>query len=517
LTPSLGSQKKETLGVQNSNGVNIEQVNSKSQKLSLLSDSQRNSQLLKGQHPAPKDIKSDVKDKTSGDKKAAFNFESRDLFSTNASTNVSAFLRTDNDVSELEASSFTKGNSTKMESVKKNQSPTEDEDSRVSVFSSIKNKGKSLQEDDSNGMSDSEVGFRRKSSSLKRKAMLTCDNEDEDEEDSMPSKKHFSKSQQRRKPITFGDEEEEDSIPSTKSTYKSQPKNNSSKRKSMFDFSDSDDDQEIMPPKKTTKRSTLFDDEEDSDSTTAEKSVKKTKPMSSIQLNNSGSSNAKAMLPPKNTNNNSRSNFKVPNNSEINSDLLVEAVEIKSENSAPTVIGGWLSSNGHKGSSKSSKAADDSAHLAPQTVADSLEENAESPPTPPKDVKPDIKQECIQDSEDNLPRNMCKVQFVSLLARPIGSKLDKNKNKSTAVSANGLKNFKKFKKTEHAGAGKLPTIIGGRDLEVHTGSRHKDIEDLFRQGMEDEEIHLKSKKQADQMFNWDLEKTKKTTVKKSKR
>ena len=395
-----GTPKKESTDVQNVIGAKVELVPSKSQKLSLVSDSQRNSQLSKVQNTmcAPIETKSGVKNKTSDDKRAAVNTESRDLFSTTASTNVSAFLRTDQDVSELDASSFTKGNSTEMESVQKKELPREDEDSRVSVFSSIsKKKGKSIIEDDSNEMSDSEVGFKRKSSSLKRKAMLTCDN-NEEEEDSMPSKKHLSKSQQRRKPIAFDDEDEEESLPSTKSTYKSQPKNNSSKRKSMFDFSDSDDEQEIMPPKKTAKRSTLFDDEEDRDNNTTEKSVKSTKPTSSIKLNNSSSSNVKAMLPPKNTNNNSsRSDNKVPNNvliCEINSELLVEAVEIKSENSStPTVIGGWLSSNEHNGRDKTSRKAGDSAALAPQTVADSLEENAESPPTPPKDIKPDIKHE----------------------------------------------------------------------------------------------------------------------------
>ena len=37
--------------------------------------------------------------------------------------------------------------------------------------------------------------------------------------------------------------------------------------------------------------------------------------------------------------------------------------------------------------------------------------------------------------------------------------------------------------TEHAGAGKLPTVIGGRDLEEHTGTAHRDLEDLFAKGV----------------------------------
>ena len=40
-----------------------------------------------------------------------------------------------------------------------------------------------------------------------------------------------------------------------------------------------------------------------------------------------------------------------------------------------------------------------------------------------------------------------------------------------------------YHQTEHAGSGKLPTIIGGRDLEVFLGNKHKDIEDLFAFGV----------------------------------
>ncbi|XP_005099806.1 nibrin [Aplysia californica] len=132
------------------------------------------------------------------------------------------------------------------------------------------------------------------------------------------------------------------------------------------------------------------------------------------------------------------------------------------------------------------------------------------------DVKPQMEEEeLLLDNAGNPLRNFCEVKMVNLLARPIGSKAVRNSSKGApSTSSNGLKNFKKFRKTEHAGTGKLPTIIGGRDLEVYLGNRHKDIEDLFSVGLAEENRQRMEDKRNQDLFDWDSSKSKKPAVKK---
>ncbi|KAK0045851.1 nibrin [Biomphalaria pfeifferi] len=114
------------------------------------------------------------------------------------------------------------------------------------------------------------------------------------------------------------------------------------------------------------------------------------------------------------------------------------------------------------------------------------------------DVKPDP--ELLCDKEGNLLRNMCEVQVVELVShQPRKSKLP------AAPSEAGVKNFKKFRKTENIGSKKLPTIIGRRDLEVYLSSKHKEIEDMFSNELALENERGREEKRTRDYFNWDDE------------
>jgi len=439
------------------------------------------------------------------DEGAVFDTESIDLLSTN----VSGVSKTNRNISEVEDS--------------------DEENNRISVFASINKRGKSRPGQDSED--DSQAVCLTK----KRKAMSMFDDEDEDDNVLMPSKrssrserkkksqlfdhdhdedddsliqsKKYSKTQEKKNPVCFdndndGGEGEGSGHPNI--ALKSERNNSSIKRKSMFNFSDSEEELNIQPSRKASNKSCLFDDEDNS--STAPQAEK-----NSVKKNNKDNQDFVNLNSPKL---NESKNKKTKDN-ELLKDFnpeLIEVTEIKTESSTPPVTGGWITSD----NKASTKDCDSKAVKAQSIAVDVLDSNIDSPPHDSQyaDLKPDIKQVTL---EDNLPRNMCTIEFVSLLAKPIGSKQNKTKSKVAAVSTNGLKNFKKFKKTQHAGSGRLPTIIGGRDLEVYSGDRHQDIEELFRRGLEEEEHHQKAKKRADEMFNWDMETVQNQTKKKTKR
>ncbi|GFS23386.1 nibrin-like [Elysia marginata] len=122
------------------------------------------------------------------------------------------------------------------------------------------------------------------------------------------------------------------------------------------------------------------------------------------------------------------------------------------------------------------------------------------------DVKPDV--ELLRDTAGNVLRNLCHVEVAELVVRQPKPKSNVTQGRTTK---NGTqKNFKMFKKTENAGAGKLPTIIGGRDLEEHTGNVHKDLEDLFTKGLARQNEQDEEERQNRDLFDWDT-KSRKTS------
>ncbi|KAH9503479.1 hypothetical protein Btru_068024 [Bulinus truncatus] len=109
------------------------------------------------------------------------------------------------------------------------------------------------------------------------------------------------------------------------------------------------------------------------------------------------------------------------------------------------------------------------------------------------EAKPDT--ELLFDKEGKLLRNMCDVQVVELVSS------HPRKAKVITEPQNGaLKNFKKFKKTENVGSKKLPMIIGKRDLEVYLGNNHKDIEDIFTNGLANEKKRQDEEKRNSEFF-----------------
>ncbi|GFO06110.1 nibrin-like [Plakobranchus ocellatus] len=86
---------------------------------------------------------------------------------------------------------------------------------------------------------------------------------------------------------------------------------------------------------------------------------------------------------------------------------------------------------------------------------------------------------------------------------------DKGRNEETVDSKDDV-DIKPDTETENAGSGKLPTIIGGRDLEEHRTSAHKDLEDLFAEEMKRQNERDEEEKQNRDLFDWDT-KSRKTS------
>ncbi|XP_052229879.1 nibrin-like isoform X6 [Dreissena polymorpha] len=94
-----------------------------------------------------------------------------------------------------------------------------------------------------------------------------------------------------------------------------------------------------------------------------------------------------------------------------------------------------------------------------------------------------MKQNCKYELETDQPVAVVQVEVVSLVAR--GQKPKENLARNcadgfTRWKGKMVRNFKKFKKTNHAGSQSLPNIIGGSDLEVHLAQRSKELDDWFR-------------------------------------
>lgn len=109
--------------------------------------------------------------------------------------------------------------------------------------------------------------------------------------------------------------------------------------------------------------------------------------------------------------------------------------------------------------------------------------------------------------EEDLPSRCINIQFVDLVAR----KPNKPKKQSSEGVPEGyvkwkgklVRSFKKFRKTENAGANSLPRIIGGSDLIAHTATNRKDLDDWFKEAIQAESQQNESEKKAQDLFNWE--------------
>ncbi|XP_059176105.1 nibrin-like isoform X2 [Physella acuta] len=115
-----------------------------------------------------------------------------------------------------------------------------------------------------------------------------------------------------------------------------------------------------------------------------------------------------------------------------------------------------------------------------------------------RDLKPDT--ELLRDKDGKLIQNLCEVKVVELLAHTVKYK---NKPAPTSKTKGDERNFKKFQKNKNVGAGKLPTIIGGRDLEVYLGNKQKDFEDIFSNCLAIEKERQAEEKRTRELFDWD--------------
>ncbi|KAJ8312627.1 hypothetical protein KUTeg_010000 [Tegillarca granosa] len=93
------------------------------------------------------------------------------------------------------------------------------------------------------------------------------------------------------------------------------------------------------------------------------------------------------------------------------------------------------------------------------------------------------------EKENDLPSNCVVTEFVPLLSKKKKTTIREEDNGDVPAGylkwkGKLVKNFKKFKKTGHAGSNELPRIIGGSDLEAHIASERKEIDEWFRDALE---------------------------------
>ena len=65
-----------------------------------------------------------------------------------------------------------------------------------------------------------------------------------------------------------------------------------------------------------------------------------------------------------------------------------------------------------------------------------------------------------------------------------------------------VRNFKKFTKVKHKGADRLPTIIGGRDLEEYCGTSRRVMDDWLKELREAESQQTQREREAQELFDW---------------
>ncbi|XP_046365515.2 nibrin-like [Haliotis rufescens] len=110
--------------------------------------------------------------------------------------------------------------------------------------------------------------------------------------------------------------------------------------------------------------------------------------------------------------------------------------------------------------------------------------------------------------EEDIPTAVMVTQFVNLVTRhpkPPAKKSGKKDIPDGYAEWNGklVKNFKRFRKSSHAGANFLPRIIGGSDLVEHMGSQRREMDDWFRDARQAESQENEREREAEDLFNWE--------------
>ncbi|KAL5022308.1 hypothetical protein ScPMuIL_001463 [Solemya velum] len=105
--------------------------------------------------------------------------------------------------------------------------------------------------------------------------------------------------------------------------------------------------------------------------------------------------------------------------------------------------------------------------------------------------------------EEDQPLKCMDVKFTDLLMkrpRPAAVRNDTTPDGFSNWKGKVVRNFKRFRKSEHAGSGQLPRIIGGSDLVVHAGSQRKELDDWFKEAVQAESQQSEEDRRARDLF-----------------
>ncbi|CAH1778763.1 unnamed protein product, partial [Owenia fusiformis] len=119
------------------------------------------------------------------------------------------------------------------------------------------------------------------------------------------------------------------------------------------------------------------------------------------------------------------------------------------------------------------------------------------------------------EKDAELPNNLVVTETTSLVKK----KQQENNRQRPMTDIDGfcewkgkrVRNFKRFSKTTHAGAGGVPRIIGGRDLEWHSNKQRQELDDWFNQELQIESQQDQDELLANKLFESVAGPTKKTT------
>ncbi|XP_067651141.1 nibrin-like [Haliotis asinina] len=110
--------------------------------------------------------------------------------------------------------------------------------------------------------------------------------------------------------------------------------------------------------------------------------------------------------------------------------------------------------------------------------------------------------------EENISTAAMVTEFANLVTRQPKPPVKKSGRKDipdgyTEWNGKLVKNFKRFRKSSHAGANFLPRIIGGSDLVEHAGSQRRELDDWFRDALQAESQENEREREAQDLFNWE--------------
>ncbi|KAL4235286.1 hypothetical protein ACF0H5_006923 [Mactra antiquata] len=119
-------------------------------------------------------------------------------------------------------------------------------------------------------------------------------------------------------------------------------------------------------------------------------------------------------------------------------------------------------------------------------------------------IKGQVKKCKSYELAEDLPSRCVNVETVSLVVRTtprVENEAGDCPEGFTRWKGRIVRNFKKFRKTQHEGSQGLPNIIGGTDLEVHTAKRSKELDDFFKESLQNEDRHNADDRKMQQLFD----------------